>query len=243
MISEETRAAVLAHAQSEYPNECCGVVAVVSGRERYFPCENINPTPSVQFTIKPDDFAAADDAGEITHIVHSHVHIPPHPSDADRASCEATGVPWLICNPQTEEWGECSPCGYEAPLVGREHVWGVMDCWTIVADWYRRERGINLMSVPRRKDFWRFGENPLGNNWQAAGFRKLDEGEEIETGDVILMQTGDSGVPNHVALYLGDDVILHHAENRLSSRDVYGGWYRKHTVMVVRYASNHSSQG
>lgn len=243
MISEEARADILAHAKEEFPNECCGVVAIVRGRERYFRCANISSDPQNQFTMSPDDFAVADDQGEITHIAHSHIHLPPIPSEADRVSCEATGLPWVIVNPQTEEWGGCEPCGYEAPLVGRQHVWGVMDCWTIVRDWYRRERSIDLINVPRRKDFWKSGENPLGNNWRTAGFKKLDEDDQLETGDVILMQIGDSDVPNHVALYLGDDEILHHAENRLSSRDVYGGWYRKHTVMVVRYAANNSSPG
>lgn len=243
MISEETQAAILDHAKAEYPKECCGVVAIVRGRDRYFPCENVSPDPQNQFTLNPDDFASADDEGEITHIVHSHIHIPPTPSEADRAACEATGLPWIIVNPQTEEWGGCEPCGYEAPLVGRQHVWGVMDCWTIVRDWYKRERSIDLMNVPRSKNFWKAGENPLGNNWRAAGFRRLDEDEELEIGDVILMQSGDSDVPNHVALYLGEDEIIHHMEGRLSSRDVYGGWYRKHTVMVVRYAKDHSSQG
>ena len=243
MITDETRAAILDHAKREQPNECCGVIAIVSGKERYFPCENIAYQPNLMFTIDPVGYAAAEDAGEIIAIAHSHVGVPPVPSEADLVACEATGLPWVITNPMTEEWGGCEPSGYEAPLVGRQHVWGVMDCWTIVFDWYQRERGITLINVPRRKNFWHFGENPLGDNWKAAGFRRLDEDEGLEAGDVLLMQTGDSEVPNHVALYLGGDEILHHMENRLSSRDIYGGWYRKHTVMVVRYAQNHSSSG
>jgi proteasome lid subunit RPN8/RPN11 len=243
VISDETREQILAHAQNEQPNECCGLVIIEGGREKYVPCANVSPEPRTTFTIDANDYNLADDRGEIIAIIHSHISIPPTPTDADRSSCEATGLPWLIVNPATGEWGGCEPCGFQAPLVGRQHVWGVMDCWTVVRDWYDRERGITLMNVPRQKNFWHRGENPLGNNWKSAGFRALDEGEELEIGDVLLMQTGDSDVPNHVALYLGEDEILHHMENRLSSRDVYGGWYRKHTVMVVRYATDHSSQG
>lgn len=240
-MNEENRAKALEHAKAEYPNECCGLLVVVKGKERYVPCRNIAEDPRNEFTIAPEEYRATTWMGEIIAIVHSHVHIPPIPSDADRVACEASGMKWYITNPQTEEWGECEPEGYEAPLEGRTHHWGTLDCWTVVRDWYRRESGIELMNVPRRKNFWLVGENPLGDNWKAAGFVEVDEEDEMREGDVILMQTGDSTVPNHVALYLGDDIILHHAEGRLSSRDVYGGWYRKHTVKVVRYAEDNSS--
>jgi hypothetical protein len=143
---------------------------------------------------------------------------------------------WYIVGIPTLNWAEFEPSGYEAPLVGRVHCWGTLDCWTIVRDWYARERGIELINLPRAPNFWKRGENILGDNYKRAGFTEISEDEPLEVGDVILMQTGDSLFPNHVALYIGDDIILHHAENRLSSRDVYGGWYKKHTVKVVRYA-------
>ena len=43
-----------------------------------------------------------------------------------------------------------------------------------------------------------------------------------------------SNVPNHAAIYLGGDVIGHHLYGRLSGRDVYGGYYKKHTTHVLR---------
>lgn len=237
-MNEDTKAAALAHAKEVHPREACGLIVVVKGKERYWPCTNISPEARDQFAIDPKDYAAAEEAGEIIGIFHSHVYIPPTPSQADLVSCEATGLRWYIVNPDTEEWAEFEPSGYEAPLVGRVHSWGALDCWTLVRDWYRRERNIDLIDLPRARDFWKDGTDLLGGNYERAGFRELVDGEELEVGDVILMQTGDSPVTNHVALYIGDDQILHHAEYRLSSRDVYGGWYKKHTAKVVRYAGD-----
>lgn len=235
-MNEETRAAALEHGKAEFPREACGLVVVVRGKERYWPCRNISPAADQdQFAMDPLDYAAAEEAGEIIGLVHTHVNIPPIPSEADLVACEATGLKWHILSLPTETWHQFEPSGYIAPLVGRTHCWGTLDCWTVVWDWYHRERGITLMNVPRVKDFWKNGEDPLGKNWRAAGFREVAEDEQLEVGDVLLMQTGDSMVPNHVALYIGDDQILHHAEGRLSSRDVYGGWFKKHTVKVVRY--------
>lgn len=235
-MNENTKQDALEHAKSVFPAEACGLVVIVKGKERFWPCRNISPVANDQFAIDPVDYAAADEAGEIVAIFHSHVYINAEPSQADLVSCEVTGLKWYILSLPTEVWNEFEPSGYEAPLVGRVHSWGSLDCWTIVWDWYKREKGVELLNVPRTRDFWRDGTDILGSNYKKAGFRDLEEGEELEVGDVILMQTGDTVVPNHVALYIGDDQILHHAEGRLSSRDVYGGWYKKHTVKVVRYA-------
>ena len=50
-----------------------------------------------------------------------------------------------------------------------------------------------------------------------------------------------SPVPNHAAVYLGDGLILHHLQGRLSSRDVYGGYWQKITTHILRYGHSHTS--
>jgi hypothetical protein len=44
-----------------------------------------------------------------------------------------------------------------------------------------------------------------------------------------------SPVPNHAAIYLDDGPILHHLQGRLSSRDVYGGYWQKITTHTLRH--------
>lgn len=235
-MNEKTRAAAIKHAEEQFPREACGLVVVVRGKERYWPCRNIDEHGGDQFIMAPEDYSSACRAGEVVGIFHSHVNLPATPSEADKVACEATGLPWYIAGVPSGTWAEIEPSGYEAPLVGRVHHWGTLDCWSIVRDWYKRERGIELINLPRTKDFWKRKENILGDNYKKAGFVDIPDGEPLEVGDVFLMQTGDSLFPNHVALYIGDGHILHHAEGRLSSREVYGGWYQKHTVRAVRYA-------
>ena len=234
-LSESLQAEILAYAQACDPKEMCGLIHVVKGRKRFYACNNIAATPDEHFVMDPANYAAAEDLGEIVAVVHSHPTTRPVPSVADQISCNNTGLPWVIVNPKTEEWGGCEPTAFELPYVGREFAFGVVDCYSLCRDWYKREMGLELDDFPRRDRFWERGENLYLNGYSSQGFRRIPF-EDLAYGDAILMQLG-SELPNHAAIYLGDQQILHHVQGRLSSRDVYGGYYVKNTAMVLRHES------
>jgi proteasome lid subunit RPN8/RPN11/uncharacterized protein (UPF0248 family) len=231
----------LEHAKAEFPAEICGLVAVVKGRRRYFPCKNIAKTNCEHFILDPLDYAAAEDKGEIVAVIHSHPKTSCNPSQADRVACEKSELPWYIVNPQTENWGHCIPEGFELPYVGREFVFGVTDCYTLCRDWYRREMNLNLKDYERRDEWWVDGEDLYLENFANEGFREIPL-RSLERGDALLLKF-DANIPTHAAVYLGDQVILHHMQGRLSSRDVLGSYYLERTVKALRHESCQGVRG
>jgi proteasome lid subunit RPN8/RPN11 len=225
---------ILQHAKECFPKECCGLIVAKRGKPVYWRCRNLAQKQS-QFIMDPADFAAAEDAGDVIAVVHSHCNESANPSDADKVACEASGLPWHIVSIPTEQWGYIEPTGFKAPLVGRVFSHGVLDCYSLVVDWYNQELGIELMDFDRDESWWTKGRNMYMENFEKAGFVQLSDDEPLQRGDGILMQI-DADVANHAAIYLGDDIILQHLMNRLSGTTVYGGFWRKHTRCVVRYA-------
>ena len=226
----------LAHAKEQDPKESCGLLLNIRGKEKYFPCRNLSLTSHQCFILDPEDYVKADSIGEIIAIIHSHPITPPEPSQADRVACEHSNLKWYIVNPKTETWADLEPTGFKAPLLGRQWVWGVTDCWSLVRDWYKEEKNIELKDWDRPTTPEEFIKNPLFQScsWR-TGFRELRPEEKLINGDALLMSIGSPGL-NHVAIFLDGDV-LHHLTDRLSCREPYSQWLLKCTGGRYRYVA------
>ena len=228
--------AALVHAKDQDPKESCGLLLNIKGKEKYYPCNNLSMTQHQCFIIDPIDYVKADNLGEIIAIVHRHPITPPTPSQADRISCEHSNLPWYIVNPKTEQWADLKPEGYKPELCGRPWVWGITDCWSLVRDWYKQEKGIELVDYERSMTPEEFLKNPLFEKYaKNTGFRELANDEALKKGDVLLMSILHPTL-NHVAIFLGD-MVLHHLADRLSCKEPYSEWLLKCTGKRYRHAS------
>lgn len=218
------------HAIETYPNECCGLAIVFKGKLKYIPCNNMLTGDA--FCIPSQDYIKAEEMGEVVGVCHSHCDIPSKPSKADIVACEQSNLPWLIVSlPNTEDFTQINPTGYKIPLIGRPFYHGVLDCYSLIKDYYKEILNIDLPDRHRDDKWWELGQNLYEDYYQQDGWSRVND---LKLHDVILMQNG-SNVINHAAIYIGDGLIMHHCSNRLSSKDVYSGYWRKNTRMIVRY--------
>ena len=229
-----------AHAERAWPEEACGVVAGGRYEER----TNVAADRESSWQMDPDVLRG----GDIRAIVHSHPPgcsrsrrrrtcsarltqpCPRHRSaDAERRGSAQAGEPFF--------WGPG-----EAPdaYLGRSYRHGVTDCYTLVRDWYARERGLAL---PALAYDWRwFADAPeldLYSSWRKRlGWRRVDTAA-AQPGDLVLLALMGAHVANHAGVLLEDGTLLHHPSARpydptCLSRRTPVGRLVKYVVEVAR---------
>lgn len=222
------------HAAAEYPRESCGVVVSGAGPLAYWPCENVAEQTG-EFSVDPHALAAVEDIGlEVVGIVHSHPdENTPRPSQADVQACDAGDTPWHVIGWPSGRWVDFLPAAQVPPLGERVFAHGVLDCWSLVRDWFRLERGIVLPDFARDDEWWNRGGNLYLEGFPSAGFVEHDG--PLQVGDVVLLRIG-SRVPNHAGVYVDGDRIFHHLAGRLSTREPFDGFLRERLTHVLRYS-------
>lgn len=221
------------HAICEWPHESCGIVQ----GGIYHPCKNIHHDSTEMFEIDPAIYLDFLLQGTVEAIIHSH-NSHPHASKIDMKSQMRTAVPWGIINMvdgiavDMFFWGDSLPI---QTLEGRPFHHGTYDCYGLYRDAYRLELGITLPVFPREYGFWLDeGEDLIVNNLSEAGFKELSHDEALRPYDGILMRLGRTKYVNHVALYIGNDLILHHLYDRKSLKQPIS-IYKDQIVGVVRH--------
>lgn len=228
--------AIMAHATQEQPRECCGLIVKSKRKLTYYSCRNL-ATAIEHFILDPIDYAQAEETGHIIAVVHSHIYVPAEPSSADLVGIEKSALPWLIINWPTGNWTLTKPTGIDStpPLEGREFVHGIHDCYSIVRDYYR-ELGITLTDYQRQGEWWLQGQALYRKHFTAEGFIEVPR-ETLQEHDVLLMRVRSPEVENHAAIYLGNNIILHHLINALSCKTTYEAYWQRHTTAVLRHQS------
>ena len=219
------------HADESLPRECCGYVVETAAGVAYHPCRNI-ATAKEEAVPHPDDKADAEDSGTLVAFVHSHVRSGAAPSVPDRLGVERTGLPWLIVTASgAVTWNE--PCGYQAPLEGRDYLYGVCDCATLARDalemWYGQV--FEVPDVPH--GWWNRGEDHFREDLIRQGFVQIER-RDVRPGDVLLFQLA-AEVPNHIAVMAPDGRLLHHMIDHLSGKTLYGHYWRQRVHSVWRH--------
>jgi proteasome lid subunit RPN8/RPN11 len=93
-ISQAIASEMIAHAQAEYPKECCGFIAGPSGEPReLYRLRNIADDPVMRYLADDREVKRVHDElwdrdWDVASVYHSHTHSPafPSPTDVERAT-------------------------------------------------------------------------------------------------------------------------------------------------------------
>ena len=216
------------HALREAPRESCGVILVKKGKRKYFECTNISKETD-SFIIDPAQYTKLSLQGDVEYIVHSHT-TGSEPSFHDLQACNALKVPYLIYYIELDTYKVYCHEGY-SKLIGRDYVYGKQDCFEAFRDWFLTHGVI----MPARKNWL---DNDQETNYNYMENEVLDwpveQVNNLKYGDILLLSVS-SKKPNHLAIYLDNDIIFHHAVNRLSCRENMYPYWAENIYGIYRY--------
>jgi len=220
------------HFEENYPQEACGIIGIVKGKKKYFPCENL-AKENEDFILNPLDYIAVKRKADIFAIVHNHINWTNEASENDIKYCNSLGIPYYIFSYPEMELNILEPKVQVNSLTGREYEFGKFDCLEACRDYYKEVLSLELPKrLPYVDDWWEYGHNYFTDKHiKEWGFKKVDD---LKENDLLIFTMGAS-VPNHCGVYVGNDVFFHHAVNRLSCKENLYPLWKKYLTGIYRY--------
>lgn len=223
------------HFREEYPKEGCGLLGIKTGQLHWLPCTN-HATTNTDFQMDSVQYLKYSMEYTIVGIVHSHPDLDSTPSETDIKVCNAVSIPYYIFGYPDMDLTVLTPEHDNTELYGRSYEFGVTDCFEAMRDYLK---SVNIELKPRilfEANWWEKDEKidyfspEVIKNWGGIEV-PLNEAQE---NDVFIFSVY-SDVANHCAVYLGNDIIFHHAENRLSTKENLYPYWAKFLTGVYRY--------
>lgn len=215
------------HVLFQYPKESCGIIV----KDKFISCENIAENPIDNFSIS--DSIYKEYGSSIQGIVHSHTTTSFKvdgrvPSKLDMLVGKNLSIPSGIVHCDGENVSEILWFNqtYLVPLLDRPYIPNVFDCYNLVRDYHTdKKTGISKLPVMERDEDW--VEKDPGILLQGKETcTDIIPFSEAKVGDILLYKIG-SQYENHVAVIIGEDLMLHHLATRPSSEDKISKWKRQ----------------
>lgn len=229
-VLDKTTRAIFEHAAEAFPEECCGVVTQSLD---VIPLKNVAADPLHSFAVSPEDYLPYV-AGAL-YMYHSHPNGAAVASEGDEECVERLRLPLMIVSwPEGKVRLLGSPVNH-LEITGRPFLYGVFDCFTVLRDFYLKEFDIRLPNLTRPRPEW-WLDNVLYDPFSDCAEQcNLVDSPGLAYGDIIFFTRNGSMVPNHAAVYVGQNRILHHGLGSFSGSTDYNTMYRDSTVRILRH--------
>lgn len=122
-------------------------------------------------------------------------------------------------------------------LLGRPYVSGSQDCYGLVRDYYHDVFAVNIINFARPELWWEDPEMDLINrSMHADGWEQVSTSSRgLKKGDGLIFSL-ITGRANHVGVYVGNGMFIHHIYRAYSSEEAYTPKWANRLLSVVRHS-------
>lgn len=121
-------------------------------------------------------------------------------------------------------------------LINQPFCWGKHDCFSLVRAFYAENFGIQITNYARPTN-WSSETLDLPRLcYEREGFEMYTDWKvkDLRPGDLLLMAISDTAA-NHFAIYVGDNMIIHHLYGRISSSETFRDFWRNSVCYMLRH--------
>jgi proteasome lid subunit RPN8/RPN11/uncharacterized protein (UPF0248 family) len=225
-------------AKNNPKEEICGFIyADQDANPQIRPCINIAENKSEEFEIDVNEYlkVSCRIGTSILGVYHSHPTTAGF-SKADIECAEETAIPFYLYDLEADKWHEYIPSTYKPAIECVPFVLGFNDCYGLVRSYFRLNKNIYLPDYDRDESYSHEEEGILLNNFDKEGFKEISI-SDIKIGDVIVFKT-DKALPQHGAVLVEPQIILHHPRNALSRREMLTDRWLSRVSLVLRRKSD-----
>lgn len=213
MLSDQIKQSIKDICLQDLSKESCGFVVSRVSEIIVLQVKNISENPVHFFEIAPADYVKAERMGEIIHIFHSHNSDVLDFSEFDKKNSERLKIPYILYCTKTDEFKQYVPQNYINKYENREFVFGKTDCFNLIIDYYREQKNMIIPNFLSDRDaLWNNRITDLLG--QFLDRTPLKETHILEQDSILVLDYKNNRY--HFAIYLGNDLILHHPRDSKS---------------------------
>ncbi len=242
ILSSQIKNFIRVHSLEVFPEECCGVVIKKqSGEIRPIRCDNKALDRLNFFKISPLDYIRASKEGQIVASYHSHPRDNQDKfSEFDKQASSNFRLNYILYVVRSDSFLEFDPNSKYNGYVGKIFFCGKNDCYSLVKSFYKNELDIDIPDfIPNRRSneliitSHKYGEL-IENHCEENGWKKLSSFEELRAYDSICFDYQRKGITDHIGIYLGNNLILHHPSESYSCVEQINPKSLKFFRMILR---------
>jgi len=232
MINKKIKNFIRKESIKNAPNESCGFIVEDNYDFICIPCENIAKNKKEYFEIKSIDYLNTKNKyKKIHYIYHSHTNNNFDFSEQDKLCAKNLNISIILYILKNNEFKMFDIYKTLNNYTGRYYQYKKYDCFTLIKDFYKNEKNIDLFANYYENLDEIDVKNKIYDFYKINNLEIVDKTEDLKLHDILFFNGFGT---KHLGLYLEEDKILHQPMCGFSQIENYNNFYRSRTDLILR---------